>query len=114
MTWVNQNHTRGRIWPNQENTKCLKVLTEKDTHLIICQAESLSFDFVKDAKLIFRCNSGNSKDYHSQTNTTIFEKWYLQILMNLEESSIIVMDNASYHSSLLEDYPKSYSRMEDV
>lgn len=28
-TWVNQNHTRGRIWQNQENTEGLKVSTGK-------------------------------------------------------------------------------------
>lgn len=36
------------------------------------------------------------------------------MLMNLEEQSIIVMDNASYHSSLVENYPKSNSRKTDV
>jgi len=113
-TWVNQNHTRGRIWQNQENTEGLKVPTGKGSRLIICHAGSPSFGFVKDSKLIFRCNSGNNKDYHSQMNATIFEKWYLQMLMNLEEPSIIVMDNASYHSALLEDYPKSNSRKADV
>lgn len=73
-TWVNQNYTRGSIWQNQENTEGLKVPTGKGNHLIICQAESPSFAFVKDTKLNFRCNSGNTKDYHSQMNDTIFEK----------------------------------------
>jgi len=113
-TWVNQNHTRGYIWQNHENTEGLKVPTGKGSRLIICHAGSPSFGFVKDAKLIFRCNSGNTKDYHSQMNATIFENWYLQMLMNLEEPSVIVMDNASYHSALLEDYPKSNSRKADV
>jgi hypothetical protein len=113
-TWVNQNHTRGYIWQNHENIEGLKVPTEKGSRLIICHAESPSFGFVKDAKLIFRCNSGNTKDYHSQMNATIFENWYLQMLMNLVKPNVIVMDNASYHSALLEDYPKSNSRKADV
>jgi len=36
------------------------------------------------------------------------------MLLNLEEPSVIVMDNASYHSSLVENYPKSNSRTVDV
>lgn len=34
--------------------------------------------------------------------------------MNLEEPNIIVMNNASYHFTLLEDYPKSNSKKADV
>ncbi|KAL4090822.1 hypothetical protein QTP88_025592 [Uroleucon formosanum] len=113
-TWVNQNHTRGRIWQNHENTEGLKVPTGKDSRLIICHAGSPSFSFVKYSKLIVRCNSGNNRDYHSQMNATIFKKLFLQMLMNLEEPSIIVMDNASYNFALLKDYPKSNSRKADV
>lgn len=112
--WVNQNHTGGLIWQNQENTKGLNVSTAKGNRLIVCHAGSPSFGFVKNAKLIVRCNSGSTQDYHPPMNATIFEKWYLQMLMNLEEPSIIIMDNAPYHSSLLEEYPKSNSRKTDV
>ncbi|XP_060843069.1 uncharacterized protein LOC132923230 [Rhopalosiphum padi] len=113
-TWVNQNHIRGRIWQNEENTEGLKVPAGKGSRLIICHAGSPSFGFIKESKLIFRCNSGNNKDYHSQMNATIFENWFSQMLLNLEQPSIIVMDNASYHSSLIENYPKSNSRKADV
>lgn len=37
-------------------------------------------------------------------NTTIFENWFSQMLINLEEPSIIVVDNGSYHYSLVENY----------
>ncbi|XP_050431110.1 uncharacterized protein LOC126839742 [Adelges cooleyi] len=47
-------------------------------------------------------------------NATIFEDWFSQMLRHLEEPSIIVMDNASYHSSLVENYPKSGSKKADV
>jgi len=47
-------------------------------------------------------------------NTTIFESWFSQMLCNLEEPSIIVMDIASYYSSLVENYPRSNSKKADV
>lgn len=43
-------------------------------------------------------------------NAKVYNKWFLQLLNHLEEPSIIVMDNALYHSTLAENYPKSNSR----
>lgn len=42
-TWVNQNHTRGYIWQNEDNSEGLKVPTGKGSRLIICHAGSSSF-----------------------------------------------------------------------
>ncbi|KAF0724741.1 DDE 3 domain-containing protein [Aphis craccivora] len=113
-TWVNQNHTRGYIWQNSDNTEGLKVPIGKGGRLIVCHAGSPSFGFVKNSKLVFRCKSSSSEDYHSQMNATVFEKWSIEMLGNLEEPCIIVMDNASYHSMLAEDYPKTNTRKADV
>lgn len=89
------------IWQNDENTKGLKVPTGKGSRIIVSHAGS-SFGFIKEPKLIFRCNSAN-KDYHSQIDATIFESRFSRMLQNLDEPSIIVMDNVSYHSSLVEN-----------
>lgn len=113
-TWVNQNHTRGHIWQNPENTEGFKVPIGKGGRLIVCHAGSPSFGFVKNSKLVFRCKSGSSEDYHSQMNASVFEKWFIDMLANLEEPCIIIMDNASYHSMLAEDYPKTNTRKADV
>jgi len=81
-----------------------------DRSFIICHAGSSSFGFVAGLKLIFRCQSGLNVDYHTQMNSTIFKEWFIQLLKNLEEPSIVVMDNASYHSTLSEDYPKTNTK----
>ncbi len=47
-------------------------------------------------------------------NATVFEQWFVDMLGNLEEPCIIVMDNAPYHSTLYEDYPKSNTKKADV
>ncbi|KAE9526271.1 hypothetical protein AGLY_013902 [Aphis glycines] len=52
-------------------------------------------------------NNGNSTDYHSQMNSEVFKSWFTQMLNSLEEPSVIVMDNASYHSTLIDNFPKS-------
>jgi len=113
-TWVNQNHTRGYIWQNETNSEGLKVPTGKGSRLIICHAGSSSFGFVAGSKLVFRCQSGTNVDYHTQMNSTIFKEWFVKMLNHLEEPSIIVMDNASYHSTLTVNYPKSNAKKSDI
>lgn len=108
-TWVNQNHTRNFTWQNSENSEELKVPTSKGGRIIICHAGSSSFGFVKDCKLVFHCKSSTSEDYHSQMNSEVFKGWFIKMLNNLKEPSIIVMDNASYHSVQKNNYPKSNS-----
>ncbi|KAJ4442360.1 hypothetical protein ANN_03946 [Periplaneta americana] len=40
-----------------------------------------------------------TRDYHGQMNSTNFERWVnTQLLPNLPEKSVVVMDNAPYHS----------------
>lgn len=113
-TWVNQNHTQGYIWQNSENTEGLKVPIGKGARLIVCHAGSPSFGFVNNSKLVFRCKSGSTEDYHSQMNADIFEHWFVEMLANLEEPCVVVMDNASYHSVLAEDYPRANTRKAEV
>lgn len=103
-TSVIQNHTKGYFWQNELNSE---GLTGKGNRLIICHAGSSSFGFVPGSKLVFQCQSGTSVDYHTQMNSTIFKEWFIKMLQHLEKPSIIVMDNAPYHSVLAENYPKA-------
>ncbi|VVC25683.1 Hypothetical protein CINCED_3A009151 [Cinara cedri] len=105
-TWVNQNHSRGTIWQNSKNIEELKVPTGKGSRIIICHAGSSAFGFVKGAKLIFQCKSGANIDFHTQMNSTIFKKWFIEMMQNLKEPCVIVMDNCNYHSVLVQNYPK--------
>jgi transposase len=113
-TWVNQNYTKGYIWQNELNSEGLKIPTGKGSRLIICHAGSSSFGFVPGSKLVFRYQSSNSVDFHTQMNSSIFKEWFIKMLQHLEEPSIIVMDNASYHSVLLENYPKANEKKANV
>jgi len=47
-------------------------------------------------------------------NAEVYKERFLELLNHLEEPSIIVMDNASYHLTLAENYPKSNSIKSDV
>ncbi|CAH0730220.1 unnamed protein product, partial [Brenthis ino] len=54
--------------------------------------------FVPNARLIFRSQT-KSGDYHNDMNQTNFMKWLKEKLVpNLPPQSLVVMDNAPYHS----------------
>jgi hypothetical protein len=55
---------------------------------------------VENAGLIFKSTT-RSGDYHDNMNRKNFENWFkTELIPNLEEPSLIIMDNASYHSGL--------------
>lgn len=58
---------------------------------------------------VFRATKGVA-DYHTEMNAPRFEKWFTErFLTNIEQHSVIVMDNASYHGVQLEKAPSSSS-----
>ncbi|XP_048480450.1 uncharacterized protein LOC119691614 [Plutella xylostella] len=69
---------------------------------------------VPNCLLIF---TGNNKleDYHSEMNAHNFTKWIEEKLIpNLHEPSIVVMDNAPYHSVITNKAPTSSSRVDEI
>lgn len=70
--------------------------------------------FVPNASLIFGTKS-KLADYHGDMNGEMFLKWVEeQLLPNLEEPSLIVMDNAPYHSMEKNKMPNSSWRVGDI
>ena len=57
--------------------------------------------FVKNAGLVYssKAKPKASDDYHGDMNGSIFRKWFTEkLLPNLDKPTVIIMDNASYHS----------------
>ena len=46
-------------------------------------------------------------DYHDTINAEIYEKYFENICKLLKPNSVIIIDNASYHSRNAEDFPVS-------
>ncbi|XP_060846190.1 uncharacterized protein LOC132925846 [Rhopalosiphum padi] len=97
-TWVNQNHSRFHIWQNNEGTK---VPIGKGGRLIITHAGSSRYGFIEGSKLVFKCQAKNSTDYHSSMNADVFKAWFVDMLKLLPEPCVIIMDNAPYHSTYI-------------
>ncbi|XP_063382868.1 uncharacterized protein LOC134669294 [Cydia fagiglandana] len=113
-TWVNEGHTKEKVWQDTtiKSTKeahrqglstGLKNPSGKGKRLILGHIGS-STGFLKEGELIFLAGTDDG-DYHKEMNGANFEKWFDVILNNVEPNSVIVMDNAPYHSRKLEKTP---------
>lgn len=120
--WVNAGHTVNKVWidetvkhPQQAFLEGLstglKNPSGKGKRLIILHIGS-DDGFVQGGLLMFE--SKQSGDYHADMNADLFEKWFKNILPHLQESAVIVMDNASYHNRRNDKAPTAASRKADI
>lgn len=106
-SYVNERHVVGKCW-SSDKVKGLEVSPGVGRRVIICHAGSKN-GFVEGAKLVFPSNSGKA-DYHHDMNSITFKKWFIeQLLPNIKPNSVIVMDNAPYHSVQLDKAPTTAS-----
>lgn len=97
----------------QGTRRGLRAPSGRGCHLIMLHA-GCEKGFVKEACLVFRAKE-TSDDYHPEMDGNRFEKWFVeQLLPNTEPSSVVVMDNASYHSVHLEKVPSLSTRKGDI
>jgi len=103
-SYVNKNHSNDFIWYSSNEGAEVQKPTGKGERLIIMNAITKD-GWVPGAKVVFK-STRKTGDYHGQMNKNIFQKWFAEkLLPNIPKSSIIVMDNASYHNILTEYSP---------
>uniref|UniRef100_A0A6P7G9G8 Uncharacterized protein LOC114339331 n=1 Tax=Diabrotica virgifera virgifera TaxID=50390 RepID=A0A6P7G9G8_DIAVI len=100
-TWIFSKGGIKRIWQD-ESTKSIKHTDTEGKRYIIVHAGG-KHGFIEGADIVF---SSKSADYHGNMNTEMFLKWLKEkLLPSLHEPSVIVLDNASYHSEILNKQP---------
>ena len=111
-TWVDSNITVDKCWQSNEVSGVLQNYSAGN-RLVILHAGSKN-GFIPGAKLLYKLGS-TSGDYHGQMNYENFKKWVEnKLLPNIPPESVIVMDNAPYHSVLAEKIPTKYSTKLDM
>ena len=106
-TWVNQRDSVGKCWTVGDGSVGPKVKSGKGSRFIVLHTGGIN-GFIPGALLMFKSKNGKG-DYHDCMNHDTFKKWFEeQLLPNIPERSLIIMDNASYHSKMLNKAP-SYS-----
>jgi hypothetical protein len=70
--------------------------------------------FINYIKLVFLAKE-NSAAYHDNMDSERFGKWFQdQLLPDIRPGSVIIMDNAAYHSRKSELLPTTAWRKEDI
>lgn len=109
-TWVNQRDSVDRCWTVGDGTVGPKVKSGKGARFIILHAGGIN-GFIPGALLMFKLKNGSKGDYHDSMNHETFLEWFeKQLLPNIPERSLIIMDNAAYHSKLINKVQTSSNR----
>lgn len=103
-TWIFRNGTgKTHEWQDLSTRSVSVKKASTGPRYIVCHAGGRN-GFVNGASLIVNTQKKPKQydDYHGDMNAEMFKKWLTEkLLPNLEEPSVIVMDNASYHSTLV-------------
>ncbi|XP_044588932.1 uncharacterized protein LOC123268117 [Cotesia glomerata] len=101
-TWVFRYGTgKTREWQDSSTRSVSVKKASSGPRYIVCHAGGRN-GFVDGAGLFVNSSKKINPldDYHGAMNAETFKEWFkTKLLPNLKEPSIIVMDNASYHSS---------------
>ena len=114
-TWFDTHDLVKYGWVDDSNKCTLNGPCSRGKRVIILHAGS-NKGFVPNALLLSAKNiKHSSADYHEDMTASLFEKWFIeQLLPNLSPNSVIVMDNASYHSRLHNKVPNSSTKKDEI
>ncbi|CAG2246402.1 unnamed protein product [Mytilus edulis] len=115
-TWVDTNHTTSHQWTSPDESQNRKIPLGKGQRFVVLHA-GCETGFLKGCDLVFKGMSTDGRDYHTEMNGKVFEQWVeKQLVPALPPKSLIVMDNASYHSVRVDGTkaPTSNSRKGDM
>ena len=111
-TWVKQNHKPNYGWFPKDECTLPQLPSGKGRRYVILHAGCKSKGLLPGCDLVFKAGSSDG-DYHKEMNSKVFLEWWThQLLPALDEPSVIVLDNASYHNTRLPETapPKSNCR----
>ena len=118
-TWVNARDGVEKMWVEDDpkavgGTKSgIRKPYVNGSSLIILHASSEN-GWVSDAALVFQSKKATG-DYHDEMTSEHFEEWFHDSLLpNILPNSLIVIDNAPYHSRRLELVPTMSSRKQII
>lgn len=99
-TWVFQKGSgKGKSWQDVDLRSCQPTDGNTGKRYIVTHAGGRN-GFVPGAGLVYSSASKPDilDDYHGDMNSSMFKKWFTEdLLPNLNQPTVIVMDNAPYH-----------------
>ena len=112
-TWINSHAAPERIWVDEDGSGGWKRPSGKGERLIILHA-GIALGWVPECGKWFKSKT-KSADYHDEMNAQHFLEWFeTQLMPNIPPHSLIILDNAKYHNTVVEKVPTKSSRKEDM
>ncbi|KAI4467863.1 hypothetical protein MML48_2g00015386 [Holotrichia oblita] len=112
-TWIYEKGNKGKSWQN-DSVKSVRKPEGYDGKRFIILHAGTENGFISGASLMFASNN-KLADYHASMNSTKLEQWETtQLFPNIPEKSLILMDNAPYHSVVLNKAPTIASRKQTI
>jgi hypothetical protein len=106
-SWIDSNITFSKRWQGETEFGIQKNYNAGN-RLILLHAGGEN-GFLQNAMLVYKAGAATG-DYHGQMNGTNFEKWVHEMLApNLPGASVIILDNAPYHSVQAHKVPSKYA-----
>ncbi|XP_050516493.1 uncharacterized protein LOC126891360 [Diabrotica virgifera virgifera] len=114
-TWFDTHDVVQYGWMDGSKKCCLSTPCSRGKRILILHVGTKD-GFVPNALLLSSKNiKQSSADYHEDMTAELFEKWATeQLLPNIKTNSVIVMDNAPYHSRLYTKIPNTSSKKGDI
>lgn len=114
-TWYDTHDTVSKGWVDQSDKCRTRAPSNRGKRITILHAGSEN-GWVPNALLLSAKNIADSSlDYHEDTTGELFENWFQhQLLPNIPANSIIVMDNAKYHSRECNKVPSGSSSKQEI
>ncbi|GJQ69903.1 hypothetical protein Trydic_g22445 [Trypoxylus dichotomus] len=111
-TWIYSKDNKIRSWQDDTIKSARKPEGYDGKRFMVVHAGNEQ-GFINGASLIFASNS-KAIDYHFAIDSRKFEERVTkQLIANLPPISLVVMDNASYHSVVTNKIPNTLSRKQE-
>lgn len=105
-TWIHSQSARV-CWQNSSNGNVKKITTPGECWILAHAGGENGF--IPGVDLLYKCKS-KTGDFDKEMTTKIFVKWLKENLIpNLPPNSIVVIDDAPYHSTQAEKIPSRSS-----
>ncbi|XP_068235545.1 uncharacterized protein [Palaemon carinicauda] len=106
-TWFTTRMSHNKEWvgttqPSTTNTHSRQVPPGNGERVVVVAAGT-NKGLIEDSFLCYTAKN-SSRDYHGEMNAELFQRWLTtKLLPSLEDPSVLVIDNAPYHSRLTEE-----------
>ncbi|XP_075977865.1 uncharacterized protein LOC142977677 [Anticarsia gemmatalis] len=111
-TYVHKNYKPKKSWQGPSTSGVIENISSGKRFIIVHAGSDKGP--VPNSLLVFSTKS-KMADYHHDMNAKNFNKWLQEKLVpNLHEPSVIIMDNASYHSVVINKAPTSQNRKDEI